>query len=78
MDMHEFPKKLDDLVQSPGGTKWDGPYMEKASSVPLDPWGEPYHYDCPGNHNKKGVDIYSYGPDKAPGGEGDNADITNW
>ena len=77
MDMHQYPRRLDDLVQNPGGDKWDGPYIEDGA-LPKDPWGEPYHYDCPGTHNPKGVDVYSYGADKAPGGEGENADIGNW
>ena len=54
---------------------WNGPYLKKA--VPLDPWGEPYLYRNPGTHNND-YDLYSYGPDKAPGGTDQNADIGNW
>lgn len=53
---------------------WDGPYLKKA--VPLDPWGKPYLYRQPGEHGE--FDLYSYGKDGQPGGDGDAADVTNW
>jgi general secretion pathway protein G len=43
-----------------------------------DPWGKPYQYQSPGAHNTHSFDLYSFGPDGAQGGEGDNADIVNW
>lgn len=55
-------------------TRWDGPYLKK--SVPSDPWGKPYQYKIPGDHGE--LDIFSYGRDSAPGGNGDGADISNW
>lgn len=57
-----------------GLDKWDGPYLKK--EVPLDPWGRPYIYRSPGEHGP--YDLLSYGVDGAPGGEGDNRDITSW
>ena len=54
--------------------RWDGPYLKKA--VPNDPWGKPYQYKIPGEHSE--VDIFSFGRDGAPGGNGEDADITNW
>jgi general secretion pathway protein G len=75
LDMQDFPGKLDDLVQSPGDKKWQGPYLEK-SIIPLDPWGEPYQYEKPGQHGD--FDIFSYGSDKAPGGDKDAADVNSW
>ena len=56
-------------------TGWNGPYLRKA--VPLDPWGQPYQYKAPGQHNSD-YDLFSFGPDKALGGENENADIGNW
>jgi general secretion pathway protein G len=53
--------------------KWNGPYLKK--TVPLDPWGKPYMYRAPGE--KSEFDLVSYGKDGAPGGNGENADITN-
>jgi general secretion pathway protein G len=54
--------------------KWEGPYLTK--SVPVDPWGNPYVYKAPGSHGD--YDLLSYGKDGRPGGDAENADITNW
>lgn len=54
--------------------QWHGPYAE-GKGPPNDPWGQPYHYVCPGVHNKDGYDLWSTGPSKVDGGD-DN--ITNW
>ena len=54
--------------------KWNGPYMKK--DVPMDPWGRPYIYKLPGEHGD--FDLVSLGKDGQPGGQGDNADVTNW
>ena len=55
--------------------RWDGPYVEK--EIPPDPWGHPYIYRYPGEHNEL-PDVISQGADGQPGGEGINADIVNW
>ena len=54
----------------PGNWK---PYLEK---LPTDPWGRPYQYLNPGV--KGPVDVFSYGADGKPGGDGSNADIGSW
>ncbi len=54
--------------------RWDGPYLKKA--VPNDPWGKPYQYRNPGEHGE--IDLFSFGRDGQPGGDGDGADIGNW
>ena len=54
--------------------KWQGPYLAKA--VPPDPWNRAYIYRSPGQHGE--YDLSSLGSDGAPGGTGDNADITSW
>ncbi len=54
-----------------------GGYLDQ-KTVPLDPWGEPYNYLVPGDQNPDGFDLWSWGADNAPGGEGINADIGNW
>lgn len=65
---------LQALVTRPGGVAiWNGPYLR--GGVPSDPWGKPYVYSNPGPNG--GVQIMSYGGDGAPGGEGENADISN-
>ena len=50
-----------------------GGYIKKLTN---DPWGHPYQYLNPGEHSE--IDIFSYGADNQPGGEGINADIGNW
>ncbi|MEW6097480.1 MAG: type II secretion system major pseudopilin GspG [bacterium] len=55
---------------------WDGPYLKK--EIPLDPWGNPYVYISPGEHNPDGYDLLSYGSDGEEGGEKDAKDIVSW
>src|SRR5690554_4777503 len=67
---------LQALVEKPAGfDKWNGPYLKK-KKVPLDPWGHEYQYQFPGQYGI--YDLFSYGADNAPGGEGDNRDIVSW
>jgi general secretion pathway protein G len=59
---------------SPVPANWkSGGYIER---LPKDPWGNPYQYLNPGTHAE--IDIYSFGADGAPGGEGNDADIGSW
>ena len=61
-------------TQTPVPDNWKGGgYVER---LPLDPWGKAYQYLSPGLHGE--IDIFSYGADGAPGGEGLDADIGNW
>jgi len=65
---------LNALLERPQNEpKWNGPYLKKA--VPLDPWGKPYAYRAPGE--KGDFDLISFGKDGAPGGSGENADLSN-
>ena len=43
--------------------------------MPKDPWGSEYVYMTPGVSGEE-FDVFSLGADRAPGGEGINADIT--
>jgi general secretion pathway protein G len=78
LDVGRYPttdEGLQALRQRPGGLdRWDGPYLKK--ELPLDAWSKPYVYRSPGEQGP--YEILSYGADGAPGGEGDNRDITNW
>lgn len=75
LDIGSYPDQqqgLSALVVAPqGGTKWQGPYLEKA--VPNDPWGNPYTYRIPGESRE--FDLVSLGADGRPGGVNENADI---
>jgi len=50
-----------------------GGYVDR---LPKDPWGTVYNYLQPGSRGE--YDIYSFGADGSPGGQGINADIGNW
>ena len=60
----------------PEARNWRGPYLRKA--IPLDPWARPYVYKSPGDVNAESYDLLSYGRDGAPGGSGEDADVTSW
>ena len=56
--------------------KWNGPYSKKPISN--DPWGNPYVYESPATRTSLPYDLMSLGKDGQEGGEGYDADITNW
>lgn len=58
----------------PEARNWrNGGYI---TSLPQDPWGNPYQYLSPGQHGS--IDVFSLGADGKVGGDGDDADIGNW
>lgn len=80
LDNFAYPSSeqgLDALVSKPSGQpdapNWKGPYLDRA---PKDPWGHPYQYQRPGQHGE--IDVYSFGADGKPGGDGEAADVGNW
>ena len=80
LDNFSYPSSaqgLEALVSKPSGqpeaSNWKGPYLDR---LPKDPWNRPYLYQQPGQHGE--IDVYSYGLDGRPGGEGEAADIGNW
>lgn len=70
-DTGRFPtteEGLAALVTAPAGIQgWQHAYIEK---VPMDPWGHPYIYRCPGS-NGKDFDLFSAGPDGREGSADD-------
>ncbi|HZP35407.1 MAG TPA: type II secretion system major pseudopilin GspG [Methylomirabilota bacterium] len=79
LDIGAYPPAtvgLNALVANPNVAGWNGPYLKK-NAVPADPWGKPYQYKCcPGDHGD--YDIWSLGADAAPGGRGEDTDVTSW
>ncbi len=79
LDMGRHPNTsegLQALLRNPGNLEaWRGPYLSK-TELPMDPWGKPYQYRCPGQYSD--YDLFSYGPDGLEGGEGENSDIVSW
>jgi general secretion pathway protein G len=63
-------------TRDPAPLNWRGPYLKR--TIPADPWGRPYIYRSPGEHDPGGNDLSSLGKDGQPGGEGEDADITSW
>lgn len=79
LDNQRYPaadQGLEALVRKPTAgpvpPNWR-PYLEK---LPNDPWGRPYQYVNPGVKGE--IDVFSFGADGQPGGEGANADIGSW
>lgn len=76
LETGRYPDQLEDLVNKPQGVdRWAGPYVRKMSQL-QDPWGNELVIKRPGERGS--FDLISYGADGRPGGEGDDADITNW
>lgn len=70
IDVGRYPESLEGLRDNDTGRDaWAGPYMRE---VPQDPWGNDYHYEV----RDRDFVLLSYGADGAPGGTGDDADIT--
>jgi general secretion pathway protein G len=79
LDCGFFPRQIEDLIAAPTEGRLcpnfdpDG-YFERGS-LPVDPWGNSYLYQSPGEVRATSYDLYSAGPDGEPGTEDD---ITNW
>jgi general secretion pathway protein G len=67
-EFRRFPDGFDDLMNPERGPA----FLEV---TPLDPWGIEYFYEAPQSGDEYVVG--SYGRDGSPGGEGEDADITN-
>jgi general secretion pathway protein G len=78
LDAGQYPtteQGLISLSQKPAGaTAWRGPYVRKKKNL-VDPWGKAFLYISPGKNGP--YDIVTLGADGQPGGEGDDADISN-
>jgi general secretion pathway protein G len=81
LDNRSYPSTeqgLQALVSKPATaplpSNWkSGGYLER---LPRDPWGNPYQYLNPGLHGE--IDVFSFGADGSPGGEGNDADVGSW
>jgi general secretion pathway protein G len=79
MDNSRYPttdQGLEALTTRPNDPtlrNWRGPYLDK---LPRDPWNNTYRYLYPGRNSE--FDVFTYGADGQPGGEGINAEIGNW
>jgi len=67
---------LDALVNKPTTGPVSSNWKPELDKLKADPWGNPYQYANPGTHGE--IDVFSYGADGQPGGEGNDADIGSW
>jgi general secretion pathway protein G len=67
---------LQALVAKPSSGSIPGNWKTYLDKLPDDPWHHPYQYANPGVHGE--IDVFSFGADGQPGGEGDDADIGSW
>lgn len=83
LDMLNYPSTqqgISALVTLPADARNAGSYRPGGylrGELPTDPWGNPYQYRFPGERGGA-YDLFSFGADGEPGGEGLNADIGNW
>lgn len=63
----KLPTRLEELSSPPSGEGF-------MTSIPTDPWGNPYQYTTEGSSKYK---IVSYGADGSPGGTDVDADISS-
>jgi len=81
LDNFNYPSTeqgLEALVRQPSGQpeapNWkQGGYIDR---LPTDPWGRDYQYLNPGVHGD--IDVWSFGANGMPGGDGINAEVGNW
>lgn len=71
---------IEALLKKPETTpvprKWrEGGYLD-GTSVPKDPWNNPYYYTSPAQDGKD-FEIISYGHDGEPGGSGRSSDVSS-
>lgn len=69
---NKLPESLDLLIQ-PDPKNGNEPYLD-SDSVPLDPWDNEYQLI---KETATKYEIVSYGADAAPGGEGEEEDISS-
>jgi len=73
-----YPQTIKELITPSGDinpTKRKWPYGDLTHAKLIDPWGMPYQYMSPGQHNPRTYDLWSHGPDGMP----DTGDeIGNW
>lgn len=79
LDNQRYPtaeQGLQALVTRPETGPVPPNWKRTLDKLPADPWGRPYQYLNPGVHGE--VDVFSFGADGQPGGEGLDADIGSW
>jgi general secretion pathway protein G len=79
LDNQRYPSAeqgLEALVKKPSAGTIPPNWKSYIDKLPADPWGRAYQYLNPGVNGE--IDVFSFGADGQPGGEGNNADIGSW
>ena len=79
LDNQRFPsgeQGLESLVRKPTVSPLPPNWKAYLDKLPADPWGRPYQFINPGVQGE--IDVFSFGADGQPGGEGKNADVGSW
>jgi general secretion pathway protein G len=79
LDNQRYPtaeQGLQALVARPTTTPEPPNWKAYLDKLPNDPWGRPYQYLNPGVRGE--IDVFSFGADGQPSGEGKDADIGSW
>lgn len=64
------------LVSKPSSPPIPKHWRAYLKNLPIDPWDNQYLYLNPGQHGE--IDVFTYGANGQPGGDGINAEIGNW
>ena len=75
LDNFAYPSTSEGLKALLASNSTGQPYYNK---LPVDPWKKEFQYLQPGQKNPSSFDVWSFGADGSPGGEGINKDIGNW
>ena len=79
LDNGRYPSQdqgLQALVTKPTAGSIPGNWKGYLDKLPDDPWKHPYQFANPGTHGE--IDVFSFGADGQPGGDGDDADLGSW
>ena len=80
LDNQRYPtteQGLQALVTRPtSGGPVPNNWKQYLDRLPVDPWGKPYQYLNPGVRGE--IDVFSFGADGVPGGNGTDADVGSW
>jgi general secretion pathway protein G len=79
LDNQRYPSAeqgLEALVRKPTVAPLPPNWKSYIDKLPNDPWGKAYQYANPGVQGE--IDVFSYGADGQPGGEGKDADVGSW
>ena len=67
---------LQALVTMPTSAPEASNWKQYLNATPMDPWGHAYQYLNPGLKGE--IDVFSFGADGRPGGDGVDSDIGSW